>query len=506
MTQVLAGQCVAAAKGLADPFLFFRDYLGIPDSKWTSGQREIIEAVRDNKRVAVASGNALGKSYVACALALWFAYTRFGSKVIISSAVFSQVEQNLFPTIIEMHAKAKRPLGGKVLTTMLKPDAERSPSWMIVGLGSDRAVNFQGRHSGSVFILLDESTGIGDEIFDAIEFMAVAPTDKLLLMCNPLDSTSRMYREMEVPGKWKNISISALQHPNYLEKRVVIPGAMTFELVEELRAQYGASHPLFRSRVLGEWCKELGRAFPEFDESRHVYNPTDVQIDPWHTWTLGADWGFRHEASVVWGRWTGEKMHIVRELVVSGVDSRVLAQRIADFTNPPGTSMASRIKVDALYLGHDSFAKTDSPRSRSDEMGEVLRQNGLPFPIRAKIARIDGWSLIRTMLHNNTLQISSACPRLIAGLRKAAVDVNRPEDVLKEPGDDSIDSLRYLLASNPAVARTPLEIKIAAAVAPWIEKEDYLAAMLTRMRIQDAEKHDGRPFSLGKFLRRGHPL
>jgi len=44
---------------------------------------------------------------------------------------------------------------------------------------------------------------------------------------------------------WKKVTISALEHPNVVEGKELIPGAFTVEALEE--------------RV-GEWCEELGAA------------------------------------------------------------------------------------------------------------------------------------------------------------------------------------------------------------------------------------------------------
>jgi hypothetical protein len=52
-----------------DPAAFCREVLGfLPWAK----QIEILEAVRDNRRVAVRSGHKIGKSSCAAALALWY--------------------------------------------------------------------------------------------------------------------------------------------------------------------------------------------------------------------------------------------------------------------------------------------------------------------------------------------------------------------------------------------------------------------------------------------------
>lgn len=513
MTHVLASQCKTVATAMLDPFVFGKEWLGLKDiqgtdSHWTEDQAKIIDAVVKHKRIAIVSGNGVGKSHLGAFLLLWYLFTREGSKVIATAATFSQISESLFPEARAMHASAKRPLGGKVLMMRIDPDP-RNPNWFAVGLSTDDATSFQGRHSAHVLILIDEATGVEGPIFESAELMSYGPDDKIVAMANPLDAGSYFFGQCDLEGdKWHKLEISCENHPNFIQRKTVIPGAISYERVKELEKEYGRDHPLFKARVLGQWSKALGRFFPQFEKpaGRHVYDPATVQLDPWLTYWAGCDWGFRHDSSVLWGRFDGKKVYVVKEFVKSGLDSRELAQTIVATTRllqeADGARRSNKAKLDAFYLSHECFNKIDGPRSRADEIGDELRRGGLPWPIRAKKERVDGLSLIRTMLNDDTLQISSACPRLIDGLKKALVNVDRPEDMEKVEGDDCVDSLRYLLASNPRVARTPVEIEVERVAGPLREKGDYLSAMIAQKRVEDKYRVGDGTFSLGRFIRR----
>lgn len=61
-----------------DPVFFVRQVLG--GDPWEK-QEEILEAVRDHRRVAVRACHGVGKTKVAAWVALWFLYCHKNSKV-----------------------------------------------------------------------------------------------------------------------------------------------------------------------------------------------------------------------------------------------------------------------------------------------------------------------------------------------------------------------------------------------------------------------------------------
>ena len=504
--QVTAAQCSTVAKGISDPYIFFREYLGFRDDHFTPQQRDIISAITTNSRVLVTSGNSLGKTHLAAAIALWFLYAHHGSVVLVMSATFSQLEKGLFPEIRVMHANAVKKLGGTVLTTKVTPDPS-NPRWAMIGISTDDPSNAQGYHAPNVLVVLDEATGIEPAIWTAVDLMAIPPTGKILALGNPIDASSQFARECDIDGKWKRLICSGEDHPNFLQRKIVIPGAITYEAIKALEAEYGREHPIFVARVLGQWSAALSRIFPNFERppGRHTFDPEELKLDPWLNYWVGIDWGFAHNSVALWARFDGKVTYIVKELVRSGLDSRELARSVIEQTNAATVDKKNRIKLDAICLSFDAFNRVDGPRSRAMEMGDEFRKAGLPWPIPAKRDRIDGINIIRTMLNANTLQVSLDCPKLIAGLKRALVNVDRPEDMQKEPGDDEVDALRYTLTTNPRLVPTPMEVEIEERIRPMVEQGDYLTAMIRRKMVEDKFRTVAGNFSLGRFMRRGQP-
>ncbi|MFA6031162.1 MAG: hypothetical protein WC969_15000 [Elusimicrobiota bacterium] len=240
---------LAVARLRADPFLFFREVLGL--GLITPDQTRVVESVRDNRRTAAPAGHGVGKTLIAAALALQFLLTRFGSKVITTAPTWFQVEMLLWREINRLHGGARISLGGNLSSTRL----DLGPEWFAVGLSTDEPTRFQGVHAPAVMVIFDEATGVDPGIWDAAEGIAVSPGDRFLALGNPTDPSAR-FKTVCDSGDWNVVEISSENHPNVLERRSVIPGAATYEWVQERLKKYGGrDSDEYRFRVLGKWPK-----------------------------------------------------------------------------------------------------------------------------------------------------------------------------------------------------------------------------------------------------------
>src|SRR5688572_18649539 len=85
-----------AARYRNNPAAFAREVLG---SNWWPAQEAIAKDLVHNRRVAVKSANAVGKTYLAADLALWFLYTHQPSIVITFAPTDRQVRLLLWQEI-----------------------------------------------------------------------------------------------------------------------------------------------------------------------------------------------------------------------------------------------------------------------------------------------------------------------------------------------------------------------------------------------------------------------
>ncbi len=144
------------------PLDFARDVLGV--TLW-SKQEEVLSALPVHRRVAVKSGNGLGKGFCAAIAVLWFLQLHDPGIVLSTAPTFRQVRHILWRQIRRLHRRAADRLGGKMLEARWELSDER----YAMGLSADTADQFQGFHSDNMLIVVDEAEGVSDEIYEAIE-------------------------------------------------------------------------------------------------------------------------------------------------------------------------------------------------------------------------------------------------------------------------------------------------------------------------------------------------
>ena len=230
-----------------NPVEFAQEVLGV--ELWAK-QKEVLAALPENRRVAVKSGNGLGKGFSAAVAVLWFLHSHDPAIVLSTAPTFRQVRHILWRQIHSLHRRAPDILKGKLLDTRWELSDDR----YAMGLSADTADQFQGFHSPNMLIVVDEAEGVSDGIYEAIEAVMTSAEPRLLLIGNPTTASGvfrrAFYQERNI---YHCITISALDSPNVQSGRVVIPGLTTARWVEERRQIWGADNPLYRARVLGEF-------------------------------------------------------------------------------------------------------------------------------------------------------------------------------------------------------------------------------------------------------------
>jgi hypothetical protein len=252
-------------KSRKDPVFFVENILGI-NSLWEK-QREILESIRDNRFTTIRSCHGSGKSFTTSLAVAWYLSTHPYSIVITTAPTGRQVREVMWQEIAKNVGRAKFPLGGRMLTTSW----QIAGGWYALGFSSDEADRFQGFHAKEMLVVVDEACGVPLPIFEGIDSLITAESNKLLLIGNPTNPEGRFYDSFKSP-LYHKIHISAFETPNLVAGRVVNPHLVTPRWVEDRRTEWGEDSPAWISRVLGQ--------FPETSSDTFIsLNLIDASLD-----------------------------------------------------------------------------------------------------------------------------------------------------------------------------------------------------------------------------------
>ncbi|MCK6444572.1 hypothetical protein [Elstera cyanobacteriorum] len=235
----------------ADPVGFVTGVLG--ESLW-SRQREIAEALRDHRRVAVPSCHDAGKSFLASRLAAWWIATGDAGEsfVVTSAPTNAQVKAILWREIKRAHRLGQLP--GTVNRSEWLIDGElvgygRKPNdWDMTG--------FQGIHAARVLVIFDEASGVPQALWDAAETLITNEASRLLAIGNPDDPAGPFARACAPGGGFLTLPIDAFKTPNLTGETIpegLRPLLVSPLWVEEMRVRWGEESPLWQAKVRGRF-------------------------------------------------------------------------------------------------------------------------------------------------------------------------------------------------------------------------------------------------------------
>lgn len=221
----------------------------------------ICEAIANGQDCGVESATGTGKTYLAAGLALWFVACFEDALVITTAPVEKQLTAQLWKEIgrhwPKFSARYPRASTVQLRVRMSEGDGE-SERWAILGYacgvdaGAESATRAQGFHAAHMLIVTEETPGIDQAVMKALANTCTGDHNIRLALGNP-DSQLDALHQFCVQANTVHVRISALDHPNVVTGREVIPGAVGRKsIANRLAAADGnADDPFYQSRVRG---------------------------------------------------------------------------------------------------------------------------------------------------------------------------------------------------------------------------------------------------------------
>lgn len=265
--QVKFGLAFWLKRWYRDPLAYVIECMGdVP----THQQAEILKAFQHHHFIAVKSGHGIGKTRLEGWIVNWWLDTR-ALRAPITGPAGDQLEDVVWPEVVAMCgrkwpflAKQYESAGGE-LRYRKNPENWRA---ILRTARQDNNDALQGFHR--VLFVLDEASGIRDQIFEVAEGAFGDPGNHGLMMGNPTRTGGYMYEAFHRKSFWFPMTFSSENtltdteyHYTYIDpmgdvKTMSCRGRQTREWVRDMREKYGLNSNIYKYRVLGEFANKGG--------------------------------------------------------------------------------------------------------------------------------------------------------------------------------------------------------------------------------------------------------
>jgi len=222
------------------PVHFVEDLIGVtPDAE----QAKIIQSVADNPMTSVRSGHGIGKSAVEAWAIIWFMATRPFPKVACTAPTQHQLFDILWAEVSKWLRNAPQ-LEKEFVWTKEKVYLKGYPEeWFAVARTATKPDALQGFHADNILYIIDEASGVKDNIFEPVLGALSTPGARLLMCGNPTQLSGFFYE-----SHTKNRASYKTFHVDGRKSGRVSP-----EFVQTIIRMYGEDSDVFRVRVAGDF-------------------------------------------------------------------------------------------------------------------------------------------------------------------------------------------------------------------------------------------------------------
>lgn len=266
-------------------------------------QSDAMDAVAGGAReVAIKSGHGVGKTFLAAfVVAYWLRSGGPGTIVITSAPTNRQVEHLLWREFRRLWPRSET---NRRLGAPRRKHLEIARNWAAYGFSTNEPDRFQGWHAPRLRVLIDEANGFPEQLFETIDACLTGSDSQLVLVGNPIAPVGRFWRAF-ADDRVARLTISAREHPNVTTGRVIVPGAVTREWIEEFERRYGHDEDTVRSRIDGEFPQQVGRGLVSLDALRECCDVEPKTIQPV---VMAVDVARYGDASTVATRLEGQRL------------------------------------------------------------------------------------------------------------------------------------------------------------------------------------------------------
>lgn len=452
-----------------DPVAWAEEVLKV---KLWSKQKEILEAIVHNKKTAVKSCHAIGKTFISAVAVCWWVSTRPFGVVRTTAPTSYQVSQLLWKEIRQMHALHK-----------LVGEVNQKDEWKtnvggainVVGSGqkpSDTSIHsFHGVHAlDGVFTVIDEGCGVVEALFTAADAISTGRYDRVLTVGNPDDPNTAFGQIFLDPDPkkahiWKKITVSAFDTPNFTGEEVpreVAKSLIQKNWVEDRAIEWGIDSGRYKSKILGEFpAQSDNNLFSQ--NSIYAAHEKEIPEDENFPLILGVDIASGGEDdTVIYGNRNGRVRHVARWNEGNAVYTANRILQVAE------EQKAEEIRIDSGGFGKgviDILLK--NPKAANFRIIRMMGGDQATDPNAHRNKRAENYDNLRMLMEMGEIDLDPADKKIeeqLLGVRvlyteRGSIKLEAKDDLRKRGGKspDDVDAIVYATADLSYLFDVPEE-------------------------------------------------
>lgn len=231
-----------------DPVMYAREVLHFEPDEW---QRDGLRDLAEAPKVAIKSGQGVGKTGMEAVALLWFLSCFSYPRVVATAPTKQQLHDVLWSEVSKWMGRS--PLLSEILkwTKTYIYMIGNEKRWFAVARTATKPENMQGFHGDNMLFIIDEASGVTDPIMEAILGTLSGVNNKLLMCGNPTQASGTFFDAFNADRHmYRCHTVSSVDSPRTNK-----------ENIESLIRKYGRESNVVLVRVFGEFPKQENDAF-----------------------------------------------------------------------------------------------------------------------------------------------------------------------------------------------------------------------------------------------------
>lgn len=231
-----------------NPVLFAREILSFEPDSWQEGA---LMDLAENPKVAIKSGQGVGKTGMEAVALLWFLACFPYPRVVATAPTRQQLHDVLWSEAAKWQERS--PLLRRLLKwtkTYIYMDGYEK-RWFAVARTATKPENMQGFHEDNMLFIVDEASGVADPIMEAILGTLSGGNNKLLMCANPTRTSGIFFDAFHADrALYRCHTVSSLDSARTNKDNIA-----------SLIRKYGKDSNVVRVRIYGEFPRQEDDVF-----------------------------------------------------------------------------------------------------------------------------------------------------------------------------------------------------------------------------------------------------